>query len=246
MSQKVFVAGSSGVIGKALIPLLLDAGYTVYGGTHRPEHVEALKALGVTPVLANVYDAEALKDELVRIQPWAVIHQLTDLPRGLDPSLMAQAVVNNARIRDEGTRNLVAAAVAAGASRIVAQSIAWAYKAGDKPYLETHPLDLDAEGTRRTSVHGVAALEKHVLGEAKLQGTVLRYGQLYGPNTGTDQPTGASPLHVEAAAHAALLALQKSPGGVFNITEDNPDVNSEKAKSVLGWSPALRLAAAAV
>ncbi|WAC73082.1 NAD(P)H-binding protein [Roseateles sp. SL47] len=245
MSQKVFVAGASGAIGKSLVPLLLGAGYCVYGGTRRPEHAQALEALGATPVLLDVYDAKALKDALVGIQPWAVVHQLTDLPRGLDPSLMAQAVVANARIREEGTRHLVAAALASGATRLVAQSIAWAYQPGAKPYLESQPLDLLAEGPRRTSVRGVAALERQVLGEASLHGTVLRYGHIYGPGTGSEKPTGASPLHVEAAAYAALLALQKSPGGIFNITEDNPDVSSEKAKRELGWSPAWRLAPAA-
>lgn len=240
MSRKVFVAGASGVIGKALLPLLLEAGYTVYGATRRPEQAKEIRAAGATAVLVDVYDAERLKAELIRIQPWGVVHQLTDLPRGLSPDLMAQAVENNARIRNEGTRNLVAAALAAGVSRMVAQSIAWAYRPGETPYLETQPLDLEAEGSRRVSVHGVAALETQVLGEPALLGTVLRYGQLYGPNTGTDEPNGASPLHVEAAAHAALLALQASEGGIFNITEDNPTVSNEKAKRVLSWSPALK------
>jgi len=245
MSHKVFVAGASGAIGKSLVPLLLGAGFSVYGGTRRPEHGQALEALGAIPVLVDVYAAAALTHALVRIQPWAVVHQLTDLPRGLETSRMAQAVVDNARIRDEGTRNLVAAALAGGAECIVAQSIAWAYQPGTKPYLETQPLELDAEGSRRTSVRGVAALERQVLGAPALHATVLRYGQLYGPNTGSERPAGASPLHVEAAAYAALLALQKSPGGIFNIAEDNPDVSSDEAKRVLGWSPALRLSTSA-
>ncbi|AHG39975.1 dTDP-glucose 4,6-dehydratase [Pseudomonas syringae CC1557] len=243
MSQKVFVAGASGVIGKVLLPLLVKAGYTVYGATRRLEQIGSIEAAGATAVLVDVYDAKRLSEELTRIQPWAVMHQLTDLPRGLDPSLMAQAVANNARIRNEGTRNLVAAALAAGARRMVAQSIAWAYRPGDTPHLETQPLDLDAEGGRRISVQGVAALEAQVLGEPTLHGIVLRYGQLYGPCTGTDEPAGASPLHVEDAAHAALLALNTSEGGIFNITEDNPVVSNEKARRVLDWSPAMGQAA---
>lgn len=103
--------------------------------------VKDIEATGATAVVVDVYDAERLNEELVRIQPWAVIHQLTDLPRGLSPELMAKAVENNARIRTEGTRNLVAAARAAGATRLIAQSIAWAYRSGDtliwKPALWT-------------------------------------------------------------------------------------------------------------
>ena len=237
MSRKVFVAGASGVIGRALLKLLVAADYSVYGATRRAEKVKDIEATGATAVVVDVYDAERLNEELVRIQPWAVIHQLTDLPRGLSPELMAKAVENNARIRTEGTRNLVAAARAAGATRLIAQSIAWAYRPGDTPYLETCPLDVEAHGSRGISVGGVAALEQQVLSEPALNGIVLRYGQLYGPGTGTDEPTGTSPVHVEAAARAALLALQTEQSGIFNITQDSPTVSNEKAKRILGWSP---------
>ncbi|MBI6667851.1 dTDP-glucose 4,6-dehydratase [Pseudomonas syringae] len=237
MSRKVFVAGASGVIGRALLKLLVGADYSVYGANRRAEKVKDIEATGATAVVVDVYDAERLNEELVRIQPWAVIHQLTDLPRGLSPELMAKAVENNARIRTEGTRNLVAAARAAGATRLIAQSIAWAYRPGDTPYLETCPLDVEAHGSRGISVGGVAALEQQVLSEPALNGTVLRYGQLYGPGTGTDEPTGTSPVHVEAAARAALLALQTEQSGIFNITQDSPTVSNEKAKRILGWSP---------
>ncbi len=237
MSRKVFVAGASGVIGKALLKLLVAAGYSVYGATRRTEKVKDIEATGATAVVVDVYDAERLNEELVRIQPWAVIHQLTDLPRGLSPELMAKAVENNARIRTEGTRNLVAAARAAGATRLIAQSIAWAYRSGDTPYLETCTLDVEAQGSRGISVGGVAALEQQVLSEPALNGTVLRYGQLYGPDTGTDEPTGTSPVHVQDAARAALLALQTEQSGIFNITHDSPTVSNEKAKRILGWSP---------
>ncbi|MEX5499611.1 NAD-dependent epimerase/dehydratase family protein [Pseudomonas syringae] len=239
MSRKVFVAGASGVIGRALLKLLVAADYSVYGATRRAEKVKDIEATGATAVVVDVYDAERLNEELVRIQPWAVIHQLTDLPRGLSPELMAKAVENNARIRTEGTHNLVAAARAAGAIRLIAQSIAWAYRPGDTPYLETCPLDVEAHGSRGISVGGVAALEQQVLSELTLNGTVLRYGQLYGPGTGTDEPTGTSPVHVEAAARAALLALQTEQSGIFNITQDSPTVSNEKAKRILGWSPSV-------
>lgn len=239
MSRKVFVAGASGVIGKALLKLLVAADYSVYGATRHADKVKGIEATGAQAIVVDVYDAERLKEALISLQPWAVIHQLTDLPRGLSPELMAKAVENNARIRTEGTRNLVAAAKAAGAGRLVAQSIAWAYQPGDTPYLETHPLDVEAQGSRGISVGGVVVLEQQVLGAPNLRGTVLRYGQLYGPGTGTDEPTGASPVHVQAAARAALLALESEQHGIFNITNDNPAVSNEKAKRLLGWSPAV-------
>jgi len=235
MSEKVFLAGATGAVGVALVPMLIEAGYTVHGSTRRADRVGALEAMGVHPVVVDVFDAAALREALVRIAPWGVIHQLTDLPKDLDPARMADAAVLNARVRTEGTRNLVAAAQAAGAKRLVAQSIAWAYAPGPKPFTEAQPLDIGAEGARRVSVGGVAALEQSVMGAHGMTATVLRYGQLYGPNTSTETSKGPSPLHVEAAARAALLALQRSMGGIFNIAEDGNEVSSEKAKQALGW-----------
>ncbi|WP_017924493.1 NAD-dependent epimerase/dehydratase family protein, partial [Burkholderia glumae] len=112
MSEKLFVAGATGVIGRVLVPLLVEAGYRVYGATRRAERAALLTGLGAEPVVVDVFDADRLTSELRRIAPAAVIHQLTDLPAGLDPSQMAQAIVNNARIRGEGTRNLVQASLA--------------------------------------------------------------------------------------------------------------------------------------
>ena len=241
MSEKIFVAGAAGAVGTALVPLLIEAGYAVYGGTRRADRASALEDRGVTPVVVDVFDAEALRAALVRIAPAAVIHQLTDLPQDLNPKLMAEAVPRNARVRTEGTRNLVAAALAAGSRRLVAQSIAWAYAPGTTPHTEEHPLELDAEGSRRVTVDGVAALEQGVLGTAGIVGTVLRYGLLYGPGTANAEAKGTSPVHVEAAAWAAVLALRYAQGGVFNIAERSPDVSSEKAKRDLGWHPSLRL-----
>ena len=243
MNATVFVAGAAGAIGSALVPLLVDAGYTVYGSTRRAERAAQIERAGATAVIVDVFDARTLTDALRSIRPAAVIHQLTDLPPALDPAKMAQAVAANARIRDEGTRNLIAAAREAGSKRFVAQSIAWAYREGTQPYDETHPLDTDAEGNRLVTVRGVVSLETQVL-TAPLIGTVLRYGQLYGPGTGADHAKGASPVHVDAAAHAALLALRHARAGAFNIAEDNAVVSTEKAKRELGWSAGWRRLAA--
>jgi nucleoside-diphosphate-sugar epimerase len=147
---------------------------------------------------------------------------------------MDEAAQRNARIRREGTRNLVDAAVAAGARRFIAQSIAWAYAPGAEPYDEDAPLDLAAEGRRAVSVGGVVALEQAVVG-APLEGIVLRYGQLYGPGTGADVRDGASPVHVDDAARAAVLALDRGRPGVYNIAERGGAVDVGKADRELGW-----------
>jgi nucleoside-diphosphate-sugar epimerase len=136
VTYKVLVAGATGVIGRRLLPLLLQAGHQVIGTTRSANRAAILAAQGVVPLVVDVFDATALEMAVLRARPDIVIHQLTDLPPGLDPTRMAEGAMRNARIRSEGTANLVAAARAAGSRRIVAQSIAWAYAPGATPFHE--------------------------------------------------------------------------------------------------------------
>jgi nucleoside-diphosphate-sugar epimerase len=144
-------------------------------------------------------------------------------------------LARNARIRVEGTRNLVAAARKAGARRLIAQSIAWVYAPGQRPCREDHPLDLDAQGDRAVSVRGVESLERQILEASPMEGLVLRYGRLYGPGSGAAAPPPAPAVHVDAAAYAALLAIDHGEPGIFNIADPNGEVSSEKAGAELGW-----------
>ncbi|HEX7112717.1 MAG TPA: NAD(P)-dependent oxidoreductase [Mizugakiibacter sp.] len=240
MATRILLAGASGVVGRRLLPLLRDAGHEVFGTTRSPANAERLRALGAEPLVVDVFDAAALSRAVASARPEVVIHQLTDLPDRLDPEKMAQAIPRNARIRDEGTRNLIAAACAAGARRLIAQSIAWLYAPGPEPHGEDDPLQAP-EGARAVTVGGVLALERQVLGASPLVGIVLRYGQFYGPDTGTDEPTGAAPLHVDAAAYAALLAVERGAAGVYNIAEPNAYASTEKARRELGWRDDFRL-----
>ena len=240
MAYRLFLAGAAGVIGRRLVPLLVKAGHDVFGTTRSAERAKALEAAGVTPVIVDVYDAPALSRALVSIRPEIVIHQLTDIPRDLPPERAAESSARNARVRSEGTPNLVAAAIAAGARRMIAQSIAWMYAPGPEPHGEADPLDLRAEGSRGISVGGVAALEQATLNAAPLEGIVLRYGQFYGPGTGVDEPKGSAPLHVDAAAFAALLAIETARPGIYNVAEPNRYVATDRARRELGWDSAFR------
>jgi nucleoside-diphosphate-sugar epimerase len=240
MGYRVFVAGASGAIGARLTPLLLDAGHHVVGTTRDAAKVEGLRALGADPVIVDVFDAAALLRAVVASRPDFVINQLTDLPKGLDLSRMGEAIARNARIRDQGARNLVRAAIAAGARRVIAQSIAWAYAPGHEPHLESDLLDVGAQGQRGVTVAGVVALENWTLNSPPLEGIVLRYGQLYGPGTHSDTPSNSAPVHVDAAAHAALLAIDHGKPGAFNIAQANPHVATGKARAELGWSADFR------
>jgi nucleoside-diphosphate-sugar epimerase len=239
---RIFLAGAGGAIGRRLAPLLLAAGHSVVGTTRSADKAQELKARGVEPFVVDVFDADALLDGVAWARPDVVIHQLTDLPQLLDPARLADWLVRNARLRIEGTANLVAAAQAANAGRLIAQSIAFAYADGPEPHGESDPLaaaEGDAPGA--ISVRGVRALEDAVLNARGIDGIVLRYGRLYGPGT-WNTPNARSPLHVDAAAHAALLAVTRGSPGIYNIAEDDGAVAIEKARSELGFDPSFRTA----
>lgn len=231
---KSLSSGASGAVGRRLSLLLVADGWEVIGTTRSPEKVPLLLELGVEPVVVDVYDEERLKSVMAEAQPVAVIHQLTDLPPGLDPSQMPEARVRNARLREVGTRNLLAAAVPVGVQRLIAQSIAFAYAPGPQPYREDSPLN--------PQIQGVPSLEQQVL-ESPLEGIVLRYGKFYGPGTGFDRPPEGGPLHVDAAADAARRALTRGRRGVYNVAEEDGTVSSQKAIRELGWDPAFRIEA---
>jgi len=241
MAGCAFVAGASGVVGRALARILIADGWRVVGTTRSAEKAEAMRRAGIEPVVVNVFFAAALQRALAEAAPDVVVHQLTDLPPGLDPTRLGEARERNARIRDEGTRNLVVAAVQAGAQRLVAQSVAFAYAEGSKPHREGDPLDVWAPGGAGVSARGVASLERQVM-QAPLQGLVLRYGRLYGPGSGFDKPPAPGALHVDAAAHAARLAMTQGKPGIYNIAEDDGTVDIVKARRELGWDPAFRSA----
>jgi nucleoside-diphosphate-sugar epimerase len=241
MSHRIFLAGASGAIGRRLTSLLHDAGHDVAGTTRSAAKVEMLRRLGAEPVIVDVYEAPALTRAVAAFRPAVVIHQLTDLPRDLDPRQMGEAIARNARVRDEGTRNLVAAALAAGARRVVAQSIAWIYAPGPEPHAESDPLDGAAQGDRGVTVRGVMALEDRILHAPPLEGIVLRYGQLFGPGTHSQTPSAQAPVHVDAAAYAALLAIDRGAPGVYNVAQPNRYVATEKARAALGWDADFRL-----
>jgi nucleoside-diphosphate-sugar epimerase len=239
MTERVFLAGAGGVVGRPLSLMLRDAGYDVFGTTRRPDVAASLKEMGITPVAVDVFDAPALSVVLQDAGPDVVIHQLTDLSFGFGPDRMDETLRRNARIRNEGTRNLVAAATAAGVRRLVAQSIAWVYAPGPLPHGEDDPLAAAASGM---TPGGVVALEEQTLG-APLDGVVLRYGRFYGSGSGADRPADAdSPwVHVDAAAHAALLAAGKGERGIYNIADPGPYLSSEKAQRELGWDARFRI-----
>ncbi|MDX6624582.1 MAG: hypothetical protein QOE75_2514 [Solirubrobacterales bacterium] len=243
--MRVFVAGASGALGRPLLPRLLDAGHQVVGMTRREEAAERIRASGAEAVVCDVFDADALRGAMVAAEPDAVIHALTALPQRFKPREDYLAATN--RLRTEGTRNLVAAARAAGAKRLVAESVCFFYEpTGGWVKDEGAPLMVDPPGRFRSGVTALKDLESQVLGAAGTDGLVLRFGWLYGEGTYYARAgsmaeetlrrrnpivgagTGTfSFVHVEDAAAAFVAALRQGAHGVYNVVDDEPARLSE-------------------
>jgi 2-alkyl-3-oxoalkanoate reductase len=119
LEMKIFVAGATGAIGRPLIAQLMMEGYDVIALTRSPEKAQSLAAKGVKPVIADVFDAEAIQVAISHVQPDVVIEQLTSLPTTYTPAAMKAAAARNNRIRLEGGANVLAAAQASGVQRYI-------------------------------------------------------------------------------------------------------------------------------
>ncbi|HVX42272.1 MAG TPA: NAD(P)-dependent oxidoreductase [Mycobacteriales bacterium] len=221
--MRIFLAGGSGVVGRRLVPALVGSGHEVVATTRRPENLEALQRAGARGVVADVYDAPHLAAVVKDAAPDLVLHQLTDLSE-YDTDA-------NARLRREGTANLVAAAQAAGVGRIIVQSIAWAYRAGDTPAVEDDPLEPGS------AVEVMEQLVRQIP-----QATMLRYGMFYGPTTWyapggriarlvaagevPATPPITSFVHIDDVIAATVQAVDW-PAGAYNIVDDEPAPASE-------------------
>ena len=194
--MRIFIAGASGVIGVRLVPLLVADGHTVAGMTRSPQKAGMLAELGAQPVVCDVFDAGALTQAMTAFGPDVVLDQLTDLPdRAADLPEFAE---RSNRMLVDGTRHLLAAAAAAHAARVVAQSISW---------------ELPGE-------NGRAAYAEHERAVLGADGVVIRYGQLYGPGTYYEEEPPPPPrVHVDDAARQTVPALD-APLGVTLVVDD--------------------------
>jgi nucleoside-diphosphate-sugar epimerase len=241
--MKVFLAGATGAVGKRLVPMLVAAGHQVVGMTRTPEKASALRAAGAEPVVADALDGDAVKNAVMQARPAVVIHELTALAKMRDLKHFDREFEITNRLRTEGTEHLIAGAQAAGAERFVAQSFTgWPNdRSGDRLKDESDELDTTPPEAMSRSLDAIRRLEQMVAGAAQLTGVVLRYGALYGPGTSLGEGgemtemvrqrklpifgegTGVwSFLHIDDAAQAAMLAMERGNSGLYNIVDDEP------------------------
>ncbi len=234
--MRVFVAGATGAIGRALLPQLIAAGHEPIAMTRSAQKADALRARGIEACVCDAYDAPGLLRAVADARPEQIVHLLTDLPAEINMRRFERELASTGRLRREGTANLIAAASAAGVQRIVGESIAFAYAAeGERVKDEDAPL---AATAMPAIVGPLAELERRLLDTG---GIVLRYGQLYGPGTAFASNgswaanlrrrrlpiVGAgsgvfSFVHVEDAASATVAALMHDGPATYNVVDDEP------------------------
>jgi nucleoside-diphosphate-sugar epimerase len=235
--MRIFIAGGSGTIGVPLVRALVTAGHQVTATTRAVEKQAMLRAIGATPVVVDALDADALRRAVVAAAPSHVIHQLTALPKS-GPKRASDLAPTN-RLRDEGTRNLLDAAIAAGARRFIGGS--FALTGGPAAIPAGHAKIADAAAA-------IASMETQILDAARrgaIEGIVLRYGLFYGPGVAaTDDmialvrrrrlpmvrgDRGQLPyIHLDDAVAATVAALcHGASGSTFDIVDDHPASMSE-------------------
>jgi 2-alkyl-3-oxoalkanoate reductase len=249
--MRVFVAGASGTMGRPLVRRLLAAGHEVTGMTRREDRAAAIREAGASAVVCDVFDVAALEAAVAAAEPEVVVHQLTSLPPRIDYKAKDDPLAATNRVRSEGTRNLLAAARAAGARRLVAESVAFLYAPeGDWVKDEEAPLFHGAPAPFGGAVEALTELEQQVTDAEGIEGIVLRYGWLYGPGTYFDRDgsqteealkrrlpivgkgTGTfSFIQVDDAAAATVAAVERGAPGVYNVVDDEPTPMRE-------WVPA--------
>ncbi|HEY7268011.1 MAG TPA: NAD(P)-dependent oxidoreductase [Solirubrobacterales bacterium] len=243
--MKVFVAGATGAIGKQLVPILVQQGHEVTGMTRSPAKADAVRALGAHPAVADAFDPEAVAEAVAAAEPEVVVHQLTAIDAGAFGRSIDKVFVETNRLRTEGTDHLLAAALAVGARRFIAQSFAaWPYKrVGGMVKTEEDPLDDDPPKSVRETVATIKYMEKAVTGAQGIEGLALRYGWFYGPGTSISlAPDGEqvemirkrrlpivgsgegvwSMIHIHDAAAATAAAIERGAPGAYNVVDDDP------------------------
>ena len=258
--MKVFVAGATGALGRALVPQLVARGHEVVGMTRSAPKRDLVRGLGARPVVADALDRDAVAQAVASAEPEVIVHELTALSGPMSvrdarhPERFAGALMTN-RLRTEATDHLLAAGRAAGARRVVAQSFgAFRFAStGGSVQTEADPLDPDASGATQPGLEAILYLERTVTSIAWGEGLALRYGGFYGPGTSISLAADAqmaapirkrrfpivgdgggvlSYIHVDDAAAATAVAVERGGPGVYNVVDDEPAPMRE-------WLPAL-------
>jgi nucleoside-diphosphate-sugar epimerase len=229
------VAGPPGALGSSLVPQLLERGHDVIGTSRSSEKGRRLTSLGAEAVVLDILDRDAVLEAVRAARPDAIVHQATSLSGLSDFKHFDRSFAVTNRLRIEGTDHLLAAAAAAGVERFVAQSFtSWPYARDGGPVkTEEDPLDPDLPDDLRETMHAIEHVERASVAAG---GIALRYGPFYGrPDDAQLGPVRKrqfpivgdgggiwSFIHLDDAAAATILAVERGAPGVYNVVDDDP------------------------
>ena len=185
--MRILVAGASGVLGRSTLPHL--ARHEVLGLTRTGDKLQLLRDLGAEGIVCDVYDYPALALVTRRARPQIVVNFLTDLSTGSDEA--------NQRVRREGAANLLKAAKAANAARLVVESVAF-------------PLHGDAARALEQLEHSTHLFPGEAL--------ILRFGRFWGPETLHESPPEPPTVQIEKAGAEASRLITHAPPGTYVVT----------------------------
>jgi nucleoside-diphosphate-sugar epimerase len=233
--MRVFVAGASGALGSRLVPQLIDAGHEVIGTYHSPSSAQLLRTLGATPVMLDLLDVHAVRKAVLESEPEAIVHQATALANLKLSRNFDKVFAQTNQLRTKGTDALLASGREAGVRRFVAQSNANLRYArnGGPVKTEDDPLDTKQVAGAVEAKAAMNHLDNAIIASG---GIALRYGIFYGAaNDGLIEPVRkrqfpiigdgggfSSWIHLDDAAAATVLALQRDGSAIYNIVDDEP------------------------
>ncbi|MFZ7234228.1 NAD-dependent epimerase/dehydratase family protein [Avibacterium avium] len=231
IAETIFLAGATGVVGEPLSKALVKEGYQVYGTTRSPERAKQLEQMGVIPVVLDVFNAQDVDKAILAVKPDVVINQVSSLPKGLKEEEMPEGLKRDAKVRVEGTKNLIAAAEKAGVKKFINQSFLF-YAPTKKQINENDVLVNEQDPVYGESVKAYKELESRTLA-GNFTPVVLRFGWLYGGKSGFTQPVEGYPsLNVDLAVDAVIQAVKSPIQGLYNIAEESPMIDMSKFNTV--------------
>jgi 2-alkyl-3-oxoalkanoate reductase len=250
--MRVFVTGAGGAIGSRLVPLLVSAGHSVVGLTHTPGKADAIRQSGSEAAIVDGLNRAAVVEAVAAAKPDVIVHEMTSLAAANELRKFDQSFALTNRLRTEGLDNLLAAAKQAKTRRVVARNFCgWPYARDGGPVKsEDDPLDPEPPRELRRTLAAIRYREETLTASSEIDGIVLRYGAFYGEKTGLfDGPTidqlryrrvpligngngWWSFLHIDDAAAATAIAIERGAPGIYNIVDDEP-------APVREWLPAL-------
>jgi nucleoside-diphosphate-sugar epimerase len=241
--MNIFVAGGSGTIGVPLVQALVSARHHVTAMTRSPEKQAHLRTLGAIPVVADAFDANAVRQLMIETRPEVVIHQLTALPKAGVRSAADLEATN--RLRIDGTRHLLTAALAAGARRFNGGSFALLPGAG---------AEAKFAGEAAAAIRSMESQILDASRTGRIEGIVLRYGLFYGPgNPSTESMvklvrrrrlpvvrgdrSQLPVIHLDDAVSATIAALDHGVvGGIYDVVDDRAVSMTEIVETIAQYT----------